>query len=87
MSRRHKAEKRPKTPDARYNSELIAHFINHIMRDGKRSTAERVVYGALDVVREKSGCIKHIDVRDYYRRVDLCQSLGTGGDLSQSGRQ
>ena len=55
MSTRHKAEKRPKTPDARYNSELIAHFINHIMRDGKRSTAERVVYGALDAVREKSG--------------------------------
>ncbi len=55
MSRRHKAVKRKKQPDARYNSELIAHFINHIMRDGKKSIAERVVYGAIDVVVEKSG--------------------------------
>ncbi len=52
MSRRHRAERRKVTPDTRCNSELIAHFINSLMERGKKSTAERIVYGALDEIRE-----------------------------------
>jgi len=42
-------------PDVRYNSELLATFINKVMRDGKRSTAQGVVYDALDIVTERAG--------------------------------
>jgi small subunit ribosomal protein S7 len=41
------------TPDVKYQSELVARLINTVMRRGKKSVAERVVYGALDVLREK----------------------------------
>ena len=40
-------------PDARYNSLLVSKFINCLMWDGKKSTAQRVVYDALDIVKEK----------------------------------
>jgi len=42
-------------PDARYESRLLSKFINHLMLDGKKSTAENAVYGALDRIREKTG--------------------------------
>jgi len=47
MARRHRAEKRPLTPDTRFNSELVARLITSIMERGKKSTAQRIVYGAL----------------------------------------
>jgi len=53
MARRRRAERRPVTPDVKYQSELVARLINTVMRRGKKSVAERVVYGALDVLREK----------------------------------
>ena len=55
MSRRHKAEHRPVISDARYNSDLLAHVINHVMRSGKKSVAQGIVYGALDTISEKTG--------------------------------
>lgn len=48
MSRRRRAEKRTAVPDPKYNSELLAKFINKVMLDGKKSTARRIVYNALD---------------------------------------
>jgi len=42
-------------PDPQYDSRLLSKFINHLMLDGKKSTAERAVYTALDQMREKSG--------------------------------
>ena len=42
-------------PDLRYNSELLAAFINKVMKRGKKSTARRLVYGALDLVGERTG--------------------------------
>jgi len=48
-----KAPKRKIQPDFKYSSIIIAKFINHIMRRGKKSTAERIVYGALDTIKEK----------------------------------
>jgi len=55
MPRRYRPEPRPVRPDVRYNSELLGTFINKVMSCGKRSTAQRVVYGALDIVAERSG--------------------------------
>ena len=53
MSRRHRAEKRERIPDSRYKSTLVSHLINMVMKDGKKTVAERIVYGALETVSEK----------------------------------
>ncbi len=50
MARRRRAEKRQIIPDAKFGSIVIAKFMNCVMRDGKKSTAENIVYGALDAV-------------------------------------
>ena len=52
--RRRRAPKRRIDPDPRYNDLLIAKFINIVMECGKKSTAERIVYDALDIVKEKT---------------------------------
>ena len=54
MSRRHRAEKRVILPDAKFGDLVLAKFMNHLMKDGKKSTAERIVYGAFDKMAEKS---------------------------------
>ena len=46
MARRRKAEKRTLVPDPKFNSELVARVINYIMQDGKKTTAERIVYSS-----------------------------------------
>jgi small subunit ribosomal protein S7 len=53
MSRRRRATHRPTVPDVRYNSPLVTHLINVIMKSGKRTLAERIVYGAFERVSEK----------------------------------
>ena len=53
MSRRHKAEKREVIPDAKYGDLIVAKFMNSVMYDGKKSAAEQIVYGALDIVEAK----------------------------------
>ncbi|MDI6774684.1 MAG: 30S ribosomal protein S7 [Verrucomicrobiota bacterium] len=53
MGRRRRAEKRSLAPDPKFSSELVARFISCIMKRGKKSVAERIVYGALDEVKEK----------------------------------
>ncbi len=42
-------------PDAKYNNRLVTQLINKVMRDGKKSLAERIVYSAFDIVEEKTG--------------------------------
>ena len=54
MSRRAQAPKRTILPDPKYGSELLAKFMNMIMNDGKKSVAERIIYGALDRITEKN---------------------------------
>jgi len=54
MARRRRASKRPSALDARYQSPLIGRFINQLMKQGKKSTAQRVVYGALDQIAEET---------------------------------
>ena len=53
MARRRVAAKRPVMPDPKYGSQMLAKFINMVMMSGKKSVAEKIVYGALDVVTEK----------------------------------
>ena len=53
MSRRHRAEKRQIIPDPKFGDEVISKFMNSIMRHGKKSVAESIVYGALDRVEER----------------------------------
>ncbi|KEG16740.1 30S ribosomal protein S7 [Bartonella bacilliformis] len=53
MSRRHRAEKREINPDPKFGDVVITKFMNAIMFDGKKSVAERIVYGALEVVEGK----------------------------------
>ena len=54
MSRRHRAEKREINPDPKFGDLVITKFMNAIMLDGKKSVAERIVYGALDAVEGKA---------------------------------
>ena len=55
MPRRREIPKRELAADALYQSQLVTKFINTIMKQGKRSTAERIVYQSFDIVKEKSG--------------------------------
>lgn len=55
MPRRREVPERVILSDARYNSILVARFINSIMRDGKKSLAERILYDAFDIIKEKTG--------------------------------
>ena len=55
MPRRGPATKRTTQPDPVYNSVLVQQFINRIMLDGKKSTSERIVYGALSIIGQREG--------------------------------
>ncbi len=55
MSRRSQAPKRVILPDPKHGSDLLAKFINMVMKEGKKSTAESIVYGALERISERSG--------------------------------
>jgi small subunit ribosomal protein S7 len=55
VSRRQKAIKRPVLPDARYDSQTVSKFINTLMLQGKKSIAERIFYGAMDIVESRTG--------------------------------
>ena len=55
MPRRAAAVRREVQPDARFNNRLVTQLINKVLLDGKKSVAEGIVYGAFDIVAEKSG--------------------------------
>ena len=55
MSRRKSAVKRPVLPDARYDSQTVSKFINVLMLQGKKSTAEGIFYDAMDLVENRTG--------------------------------
>jgi small subunit ribosomal protein S7 len=54
MSRRHRAEKREINPDAKFGDLVLAKFMNSLMYDGKKSAAEGIIYGAFDVIQDKT---------------------------------
>jgi small subunit ribosomal protein S7 len=55
MARRRSAEKRGLVADPKYNSELVARVVNALMKSGKKTISEKIVYGAIDVLGEKTG--------------------------------
>ena len=55
MPRRAAAQRREVAPDAVYNNRLVTQLINKILLDGKKSVAERIVYGAFDIMEKKTG--------------------------------
>ncbi len=67
MSRRHAAEKRVINPDPKYGDVTINKFMNVMMLDGKKSVAERIMYGALDIVQEKT---KQDPVKVFHEALD-----------------
>jgi small subunit ribosomal protein S7 len=54
MSRRHSAEKREVNPDPKFADVVLSKFMNAVMKEGKKSVAERIVYGALDSMEKKA---------------------------------
>ena len=82
MPRRREVAQRKILPDPKFNSELLAKFINVVMLDGKKSIAEAIVYGALDTISEKSGK-DHLalfeEARDHIRPDVEVKSRRVGG--------
>jgi small subunit ribosomal protein S7 len=54
MPRRYKPSERKILPDAKYGNVMVAKFINRLMQKGKKSTAERIMYGAFDIIEDKA---------------------------------
>jgi len=54
MPRRREVSKREINPDPKYGSKMVARFINNLLRKGKKSTAERIFYGAIDIIADRT---------------------------------
>ena len=67
MSRRHRAEKREVLPDAKFGDRVLTKFMNNLMYDGKKSAAEKIVYGAMDRVEGK---LKRSPVEVFHEALD-----------------
>ena len=53
MARRHAAEKREVFPDPKYKDQLVSKFVNCLMKSGKKSTAEKILYGAFEIIEKR----------------------------------
>lgn len=62
MSRRRRAVKRPLREDPKYHSTLVTRLVNVVMSDGKKTIAEKIVYGAFDVIVEKNPTVNPLEV-------------------------
>jgi len=62
MSRRRRAVKRPVSPDPKFPSTLVSRLVNMVMKCGKRSTAQRIVYGAFDEIATKNPAANPLDI-------------------------
>ncbi|MFT4795176.1 MAG: small subunit ribosomal protein S7 [Paracoccaceae bacterium] len=67
MSRRHQAVKREVLPDAKFGDRILTKFMNNIMYDGKKSAAERIIYGAMDRVEGK---LKRSPIEVFHEALD-----------------
>ena len=70
MSRRAAAPSRTILPDPKFNSEMLAKFMNVVMHSGKKSAAEHILYGAIERISEKTG-------RRARRRSSCCRRRST----------
>ncbi|MBP7949811.1 MAG: 30S ribosomal protein S7 [Verrucomicrobiales bacterium] len=62
MARRKRVYKKPEHKDARYESQLVSRLITKVMERGKRSTAERIVYAAIDKVNENAQTVDPLEI-------------------------
>ena len=62
MSRRRQASKRPVLQDGKFNSQLVSRLVNTVMISGKKSTAQRIVYGAFDRIAEKNPATNPLEI-------------------------
>jgi small subunit ribosomal protein S7 len=86
MSRRRAAERRETLPDPKYGNTLLARFINMVMKSGKKSVAERIIYGALDQIQQrgKGDPVEVLDkALDNVRPVVEVKSRRVGGATYQ----
>lgn len=87
MPRRRVVAKREILPDPKFGSELLAKFINVLMQDGKKSTAEKIVYGALDIIAEKKSAEEPLELfekgLDNIRPMVEVKSRRVGGSTYQ----
>jgi small subunit ribosomal protein S7 len=86
MSRRRAAERRETLPDPKYGNPLLARFINMVMKSGKKSVAERIIYGALDQIEQRgnSDPVELLDkALDNVRPVVEVKSRRVGGATYQ----
>jgi small subunit ribosomal protein S7 len=86
MSRRRAAERRETLPDPKYGNALLARFINMVMKSGKKSVAERIIYGALDQIEQRgnSDPVELLDkALDNVRPVVEVKSRRVGGATYQ----
>lgn len=77
MPRRREVAKREILPDPKYHSELLAKFINVLMVSGKKSVAEKIIYGALEILEERVKKLKKTDIES----SDDGESSGSAGVL------
>src|ERR1051325_3960827 len=62
MSRRRQATRRPQTADAKFNNTLVSRLVNTVMHCGKKSTAQRIVYGAFAQITEKNPAANPLEI-------------------------
>lgn len=62
MARRHSAVKREVLPDPKHNDQLVSKFVNSLMKSGKKSVAEKILYGALDLIGERESEASSLEV-------------------------
>ena len=76
MSRRHAAEKRKVLPDPKYGDLVITRLMNRLMLDGKKSVAEKIVYGAFDDMEKKGRCDLIHDLAEPVPAIVIAELLG-----------
>jgi len=82
MPRRREVPKRPIQPDPKFSDRMVGRFTNVIMRDGKKSLAEKIVYGAFDVIESTTRndqLAMFLRALDNIRPHDKVKSRGVGG--------
>lgn len=72
MPRRREVPKRKILPDPKYHDVLVTKFMNVVMQDGKKAVAEQIVYGAFDVVQDRT---REDPVKIFHRALDNCQPV------------
>ena len=83
MPRRRVAEKREILPDPKYGSKVVSKFINVLMEDGKKATAERICYGAFEIIKEKTNNDPLKLLRLRWKMLNRCWRLNRGGLAAQ----